>query len=307
MIVLVAREEYDKCEMSSIKKILLPIDYPNVSLGVIHQSAMLARHFKAQIVMLHVVTELSHRAGVPRPGSGPVEWPMLAEVQRAAQHAKDTSLAKELEGLAIQCLLDGGDPAASIVRQAQTEKVDLIMMPSHGFTFEQFLLGSVTAGVFGRAECPLWTGAHIEDLAEPTRPAEPFAIRSVLSAVDLGPRSDKSLLWGARMASEFNARLTVAHVTAGVNIWGPGGWHEDQEWKEALVRDASRRVARLEQDTGIKAEVFIGSGDVPKTLSQAVERTNADLLVTGSYPYGGNLRTHGYGIICAVPIPVLSV
>ena len=96
MIVLVAREEYDKCEMSSIKKILLPIDYPNVSLGVIHQSAMLARHFKAQIVMLHVVTELSHRAGVPRPGSGPVEWPMLAEVQRAAQHAKDTSLAKEL-------------------------------------------------------------------------------------------------------------------------------------------------------------------------------------------------------------------
>jgi len=29
--------------------------------------------------------------------------------------------------------------------------------------------------------------------------------------------------------------------------------------------------------------------------------------VTGCYPYGGNLRTHGYAIICAVSIPVLSV
>ena len=53
--------------------------------------------------------------------------------------------------------------------------------------------------------------------------------------------------------------------------------------------------------------MFIGSGDVPKVLSQAARQTNADLLVTGCYPYGGHLRTNGYAIICAVPIPVLNV
>jgi nucleotide-binding universal stress UspA family protein len=58
---------------------------------------------------------------------------------------------------------------------------------------------------------------------------------------------------------------------------------------------------------GVKAEVFIGSGDVPKVLSQAAKQTSADLLVTGCYPYGGHLGTHGYGIICAVQIPVLNV
>jgi len=31
------------------------------------------------------------------------------------------------------------------------------------------------------------------------------------------------------------------------------------------------------------------------------------LLVTGCYPYAGHLRTHGYGIICVVQIPVLNV
>jgi len=29
--------------------------------------------------------------------------------------------------------------------------------------------------------------------------------------------------------------------------------------------------------------------------------------LTECYPYGGNLRIHGYAIICAVPIPVVSV
>jgi hypothetical protein len=52
---------------------------------------------------------------------------------------------------------------------------------------------------------------------------------------------------------------------------------------------------------------LIGSGDVPHALSEAVKQTKADLLVTECYPYGGNLRIHGYAIICAVPIPVLSV
>ena len=40
---------------------------------------------------------------------------------------------------------------------------------------------------------------------------------------------------------------------------------------------------------------------------QAAKQSKADLLVTGCHPYSGRLRTHGYAIICAVPIPVLSV
>jgi len=81
----------------------------------------------------------------------------------------------------------------------------------------------------------------------------------------------------------------------------------DEHWKKALVDDASQRTAKLQQDAGIKADVFIGSGDVPKVLSQAAVQTKADLLVTECYPCGTQLRTHGYAIICAVPIPVLSV
>ena len=58
--------------MLNIKKILLPVDIPIASLGVIHQAATLARHFKSEIVMLHVATAQSHAAecagGEPRAG-----------------------------------------------------------------------------------------------------------------------------------------------------------------------------------------------------------------------------------------------
>jgi nucleotide-binding universal stress UspA family protein len=195
-----------------------------------------------------------------------------------------------------------GDPAQAIVQTAQVEKADLIMMPSHGYTFNQFLLGSVTAKVLHGTECPVWTSAHVEE-----SPGQEFAIRNVLCVVDLGPRSDEAVSWAVPMAAEFGARLTLAHITASVEFWGPGGSYVDQKWKDELVGDASQRIAKLQQDVGIKADVFIGSGDVPKVLRQAVKQTKADLLVTECFPYGGNLRIHGYAIICAVPIPVLSV
>jgi len=290
-----------RCEMN-IKRILLPVDFPNTSLRVVHQAATLAHHFHSEIVMLHVMTAQSHAAGVPEGGQELAGWDLLAEMVRGAEKNQDLSLGPELKGLAIERMLMKGDPARAIVQTAQAVKADLIMMPSHGYMFNQFLLGSVTAKVLHGSECPVWTGAHVEESR-----AQAFAIRSILCAVDLGPRTRQTFRWAVQFAAEFGARLTLAHVTASVEAWGPGGSYVNPRWKEALVGDASQHLAELQQDMGTKAEVLIGSGDVPKVLSQAAKQTMADLLVTGCYPYSGNLRIHGYAIICALPIPVLSV
>jgi nucleotide-binding universal stress UspA family protein len=288
--------------MLDIKKILVPVDFPNASLRVIHQAATLAHNFHSEIVMLHVVTPMSHTAGVPENGAEPDGWDLLAEIIGRAQKNMDQTLGPELDGLAIQQVLAKGDPAGAIVRTAQREKTDLIMMPSHGFTFDQFLLGTVTMKAPHSTECPVWTGAHVEE-----SPMQKFAIRNVLCAVDFDPHDHRTVSWAMNMAAEFGARLTIAHVTAGVEFWGPGGSYVNQKWKAALIDNASQHIAELQHDMGIKADVFIGSGDVPKVLCQAAKQTKADLLVTGCRPYGDSLRTRGYAIICAVPIPVLCV
>ena len=287
--------------MLNIKKILLPVDFPNASLRVVRQAATLARHFHSEIVILHVVTPQSRAAGVPD-GPDVARWDLLSAMLGEAEKNLDQTLRPALDGLTLRCLLLKGDPVEAILQTARREKADLIMMPSHGFAFNQFLLGSVTAKVLYGTESPVWTSAHVEESM-----TQEFAVRNVLCAVDLSPRSGDVVSWAAQIATEFGAQLTLAHVTASVEIWGPGGNYASPRWKRELVDDAAQQLSRLQKDIGVKADVFIGSGDVPKVLSQAAKQMKADLLVTECYPYGGNLRIHGYAIICEVPIPVLSV
>jgi len=286
--------------MLNIEKILLPVDFPNASLRVLHQAAALAHHFQSEIVLLHVATAESHAAGVPESGSAPAGWDMCAEIVKGAEKSQDQSLGPQLQSLAIRCVLLEGDISHAIVQTARVEDADLIMMPSHGRTFNRFLLGSAAAKA--GSECPLWTGTHVEE-----SPVPDFAIHSVLCAIDFGPRAQLTASWAAQMADAFGARLTLANVTYDVGIWAPGGNYVNPRLKAELVADATDQMAALQKETGIKAEVFIGSGDVPKVLSQAAKQTEADLLVTGCYPYGGNLRINGYNIISASLIPVLNV
>ncbi|MFZ0136900.1 MAG: universal stress protein [Candidatus Sulfotelmatobacter sp.] len=288
--------------MPNIQKILLPVDFPNASLPVIGQAATLAHRFHSEIVLLHVVTAQSHAAGVPEDASQLAGWDLLAEIVKRADKNLVQSLLAELRGLAIRCVFAKGDPAEAILRRAQMEKADLIMMPSHGFAFNGFLLGSENAEFLYGIDCPVWTGAHVE-----VSPPKEFVIQNVLCGLDLGERSPQVVSWAAQIADEFGAHLTLAHVTPSVELWGPGGSYVNPKWRKELVSDASQHLIELREDLGVKADLFVGSGHVPKILSQAAKQTKADLLVFECYPYGGNLRIHGYAIIYAVPIPVLSV
>jgi nucleotide-binding universal stress UspA family protein len=289
--------------MLKIGRILLPIDFLDSSKHVVHQAAALARHFHSEIVMLHVVTPLTYSAGMIEGNFVPANLDdLLKELIHQAQKRLDQALGPELEGIAVKRMLLEGDPALTIVETARAEKVDLIAMPTHGYgAFRRFLLGSVTAKVLHDSDCPVWTSAHLQE--EPNRE---FSIRNILCAVDLSSHSSKTVQWAAQMAAEFNARLTLAHVTAGMEIYGPGPYQVDPSWTEALVSSASRQLKNLQQEVGTKAEVFIGSGDVPKMLSDAARQTSADVLIIGRPPRG-RLRASGYGIIRESYIPVLSV
>ena len=108
--------------MLNIKKILLPVDFPVASLGVLHQAATLARHFHSEIVILHVMTARSHAAGVPEDSRELAEWDLLTAIIRQAQNQQDPSLGPELDGLPIQRKLVIGDAALAIVQTAREEK-----------------------------------------------------------------------------------------------------------------------------------------------------------------------------------------
>jgi len=277
--------------MQSVSHILLPVDFSERSVGAAHYAGSLAGHFGCQLTLLHVLVPPQYEFGaVDIAGS------MLAELcrDRAEQARKDiqTFLAPGLAGLRVRRVVLEGDPAGTIVEFAHNERVDLIVMPTHGYgPFRRFMLGSNTAKVLHDADCPVWTGVHMEDA--PTAPS--IAVRNVLCAVDLGQQSSKTLFWAARLAQEFGARLTLLHVTA----CGPG------------VNDAaSEELRRLQGFVGAEADLEIENGEPARVICAAAERLKADVLVIGRGSAAGvfgRLRTNAYAIIRQSPCPVVSV
>jgi nucleotide-binding universal stress UspA family protein len=226
----------------------------------------------------------------------------FAREQRAREDLNQ-ALRPELDGIAVTRVLLRGDSASEIVKTARDQNVGLIVMSTRGEgTFYRFLLGSVTAKVLHEIQCPVWTGAHLEEV-----PQREFSIRHVLCSVDLSPHSHHTASLAAEMAAAVNAKLTLVHITA--EFYGPGGSHVDPVLKEKTVGFAAEEIAKLQNAVGTHAEVIIDSGNVLELLNQAAEQTEADVLVIGHIPGRSHLgdNGNGYGIIRESHIPVLSV
>ncbi len=288
--------------MKSLAKILLPVDFSERSLGAARYAKTLVEHFRSELTLLHVLTPPHYEFGALEIGGS-----MLTELyaNRGAQVEKEleTFLAEELEGVEANRVVLEGDPARQIVDYAHENKVGLIVMPTHGYgPFRQFILGSITAKVLHDADCPVWTGVHLEEA--PQVQAAPF--RNIVCAVDLGPQSCNALDWATGMQKEFGARLTVIHAMACSQDAGQG----DDRWREEMEHTVRDDLARLQQRFGTEADLALESGDPPKVVCQFAESHKADLLVIGRGSAAGvfgRLRTNAYAIIRQSPCPVVSV
>jgi nucleotide-binding universal stress UspA family protein len=215
----------------------------------------------------------------------------------------DAFLAAELDGIAVRRTVIEGDPAAKIVEFSQRERVDLIIMPTHGYgPFRRFILGSITAKVLHDADCPVWTGVHLEQA-----PQAADSLRSVLCCVDLGAQSSKTLCWAAMLAGEFGAPLTLLHVaTPDAN---PAD-DSEADRRAGFRESAERELQRLQRFVNVEAELVVEAGEPAKVICSAAQKLDADALVIGRGSAAGvfgRLRTNAYAIIRQSPCPVVSV
>lgn len=290
--------------MFSLGKILLPIDFSERCLEARHVVPNLAKHFNSEVTILHVLPPYIG-FGVTEMGSVQPSDLMTARRVHARQDL-DSFLSEELRDISVQRVLVEGDPARRIVEHAHSEGFGVIVMPTHGYgPFRRLLLGSVTSKVLHDADCPVWTGVHLEKETS----VEPMALRHILCAIDLGPHSAQTLSWANRLATECKARLTVVHVVPSFDPRA-GAYSFAPEWKQSMMDDASQAIETLQQSLGSQAETVLEMGDVAKSVFVAARRLKADLLVVGrGAPAGdsGRFRTNAYAIIRRSPCPVVSV
>ena len=290
--------------MASLTKILLPLDFSGRCQGAARYAEALGSRFGAEITLLHVLQPPHYEFSALEVGGSVLNELYAARLNKVRQDL-DAVLTDELATLRVKRVLLEGDPAGEIVEYAHTQQMDLILMPTHGYgPFRRFILGSVAAKVLHDADCPVWTGIHLEEAP----PIDKIAFRNVLVGVDLSPHSAPALQWAAWFASSCDARLWLIHATP--SIEGRTGEYFDPEWRVSLAEQARLEIAKLADEAGAKPEVLIEDGDAPRVVCTAAERLGADVLVVGRGSAAGmfgRLRTNAYSIIRQSPCPVVSV
>lgn len=156
-----------------MKRILVPIDFSDVTPAVINLARQLAKALDAEIHLVHVkeltaatapgplgyglagVSELAPMSGVPVPGFEPMPEAISEDEGQTSKLAKwQEEIAQD--GIKVSLHQPTGAVAEEILNQADALDADLIVMGTHGHgAMYNLLVGSATKGVLKHSTRPV--------------------------------------------------------------------------------------------------------------------------------------------------------
>ncbi len=290
--------------MITFKRILFPVDFSKQDQEVVPFVRAMAERFHSEVVLLHVAEFFPTGYGTP---DAIVLEPMvnLENLMNEQREQLNQYLSADFTGPCVRRTLELGDPTKEIAKYARDQKVDLIMMPTHGYgPFRRFLLGSVTAKVLHDTDCPVWTGVHTDQLWSQNQ----YRWRRFLCAVDADPRDAPLLRWAAQFSTEQKADLQVVHVLPAAEPIPPG--QEPASLRGFLLDTAEQRISNLQSEAGTSLDILLRFGRVENVVRDAALAYEADLILIGRgviHGVLGRLRSAAYGIIREAPCPVISI
>ena len=143
--------------MLSFNLILVPTDFSEQSLRALDYAIGLAERFSSGLRLVHV------REPAPRISDMAWDGMDLTERDREALDKVKKSLQEIARERVPRCVrMDteaiNGQPVREIIKCAQREGANLIVMATHGRTgLKHVLMGSTTEAVIRRAPCPVLT------------------------------------------------------------------------------------------------------------------------------------------------------
>src|SRR5438093_3707213 len=159
--------------MTNMKRILVPIDFSDVTPSVIELARPLAKALDAEIHLVHVreitaapmpgslgyglagTPELAPMTGVPVPCFEPVPEAIAESEDEKARLARwEKEIAQD--GVTVTLHEPTGAVAEEILKQADAINADLIVMGTHGHgAMYNLLVGSATKGVLKHSTRPV--------------------------------------------------------------------------------------------------------------------------------------------------------
>lgn len=137
-----------------VKRILVPMDFSNLSKDALPWATFMAEQFKAEVVLLHVVEKFPIDYLLGRELTSHATVPLMKQAEADLKRAA-TDLTKSI-GIKISAAVREGKPHEEICEAAKALEVDLIVLTTHGYTgLKHVWLGSTAERVVRHASCPV--------------------------------------------------------------------------------------------------------------------------------------------------------
>jgi nucleotide-binding universal stress UspA family protein len=283
--------------MPLIRNILCAVDVSDASGQVMQHAGALASAHEAALLVVYVF----HPPAALRLALPQYAGEMLDSAARTELLADLDELAEPLRqrGLSVHTRICEGRPVREIVRAAETQEADLIVMGTRGRSgIGRLVLGSVAEETVRSAGCPVLTVPP--GVAEHTVEDSMVSFEHILCPIDFSPESMAALDMAISVAEPAGGTVRVLHVVE----WFDRGQLERHRLLNApdypgqAVQDAQdrlrspiRRSARCEINV---LDVVVAARPYTAVLREAeAHRTDlialgvrgsgsADLLISGS-------------------------
>jgi nucleotide-binding universal stress UspA family protein len=265
----------------ALKNILFATDFSQASTAALPYAAAISHHYDSMIHLVHVVPDGHAPLGTnaPDPSTlGSIYEDAPTEAQKNMQR-----LARRLKGFPHDPHVRYGKPWEAIAQIIREEKIDLLIVGTHGRTgVGKLVMGSVAEEILRRVSCPVLTiGPHVRSQfslseKEPSLETSASQIKfdRILYATDFSPYSVAAAPYAASLAEEFRSRLTMLHV---IEQYG-----EDLHDHPGPIEVGLRKLEELKPKQAwfrYAPEAVIEFGPPADCILEAANERDADLIV----------------------------
>jgi len=296
-----------------VRSVLVATDFSSASDKAISHAISIARHYRAKLCLMHVVSSVALNMAGPE----------------AVAHA--TSLAfQDLTSVERQLVCGGvlrdiehgimvreGDIWTELKEVIRNDGVDLLVIGTHGRTgLKKLVLGSVAEQIFRQAHCRVLT---VSPCSPPDASLTTDTIsRPLLFATDLSSASLRALPDAISLANQRGARLVVIHILSPVPQVVDNRWYtaaDVMQMQAEALANARQRLNDLLANTRLETdlECIVEFGQPAERIVATAKRINSEIIVMGlSYREHIGTISHlpwftAYDVVCGAECPVLTV
>jgi len=296
-----------------VKSVLVATDLSPASETAVRHGIEVARHYRARLCLMHVVSSLGFTMAGPQSSvmaSGMARRDLCAIEQRLA-------LLGAISGLKHKVIISEGDIWDELERAVIRESIDIIVVGTHSRTgISKLVLGSVAELIFRGASCPVLTvSPRCPDVAQ-LNAGE--TLRPLLFATDFSDESLQALPHAVSLANEQQTQLVLLHMLSDVPKLQGSRWYTAADVgaiRRAARNDAYKSLKDLVSnvDLAIDPLCMAEFGEPAEGILWAARNLRAVAIILGlkrrepRHPISHLPWSMAYKVACGAVCPVLTV